>query len=675
MRFPSLLAAAAAWLVLAGCEDSTGPAGEGTIELTVVTTGGDPDLDGYQLQLDDRIGISLAPSSTQRYVVRAGQHQLEFTGVAPNCTVAGGFTRAVTVATGETISVDLAVSCKTTGIQVSSTTSGIDFDATGYLVTVNGATKGTLAANGQTVISRLEPGEYTVGVAGLAENFTLDGPPTRTLSVTNATITPAVFGVVCGASFGVVKVEVSTTGPRPDDSYVIQASPDPALGQLVDEISVQGHDAVHFWPITGTHYVRLTGVAANCTVGGGNQRTLNVVLGGPARDTAVASFEVHCLAGNATIRFNMATTGSEAPASFTARLLRADCPDPYYCELEAHTIASNGVTSVPVLSDTYTLLLDIGNTCRWEPAFSQTVQVQVGATLDLDLEVLCERALLRITAPTSGSNPDPEYRVALWNHDLYYGSYRSELGTLVAGETLEARVYAMPVNYWVGLEAVAGNCTVGPENPTAPFTLDWGEVREVAFAVQCLAAEATIRFTTSTTGSEAPASFTALLQEADCPSCGAETHTIASNGVTSVQVIPDTYNLVLDVGATCRRDSEFYQSVQVQAGATLDIGLDVFCERALLRVTAPTTGSNPDTEYSVTVWTNDWYYGTYVVFTSTLSATATLEVRLVPYSYAHWVELGGVAANCTVGTANPTTPFTVDWGDVRDVTFPVTCGP
>jgi hypothetical protein len=218
-------------------------------------------------------------------------------------------------------------------------------------------------------------------------------------------------------------------------------------------------------------------------VEGGNQREASVAIGGAVRHTAVVTFQVTCQEGNATVRVTMSATGSEIPASFTLYVYEASCPYPYYCDFDTYPIATNGVTSVVLPSDAYRLELGVGSTCMWKPEFFTTVVLPIGAMTDLEFTTSCEPPLIRVTAPTTGTNPDTEYVVALWRFDYYYGAYRTELGTLAAGGTLETSIN--PDYVWLELEGVAANCTVGVTNPTAASYLTWGGILEVSFPVTC----------------------------------------------------------------------------------------------------------------------------------------------------------------------------------------------
>jgi hypothetical protein len=384
--------------------------------------------------------------------------------------------------------VEFRVTCRATGFQVSATTFGVDRDLSGYQITVDGVTKGTVSANGQALISRLAPGEYTVGVDGVSPNCTLDGPPTRSLTVTNAELSPVAFAFTCVATFGVVKIEVVTTGPRPDNLLIAESSPFPDFDQPIAAVSLAGSGLAHLAPVMGTRYIRLTDIAPHCAVEGDNLREVSVTVGGTIRDTAVVRFDLTCTAGDATLRVTVASTGSEVPGEFTLNVSRLVNCDYYYgCNTEffdAFPVDPDGLTSIALPSDQYQVSLAFVSTCRWD-GYSANVDLPTGGTQDVVFEILCERPILRVTAPTTGSNPDTQYVVTLWSTFGWYGTISQALGALAAGETLERRVDPYAYGYWVELGGVAANCAVSGPNPTAPFTVGWAEVHEVEFPVVC----------------------------------------------------------------------------------------------------------------------------------------------------------------------------------------------
>lgn len=89
------------------------PPGAAILRLTTMTTGGDPDVDGYTYALDGDAPIAIG-SNTSITVngLTPGTHQLVIGGIAGNCTLAGGTTRAVTLTSGATLDLQLSVTCQ-----------------------------------------------------------------------------------------------------------------------------------------------------------------------------------------------------------------------------------------------------------------------------------------------------------------------------------------------------------------------------------------------------------------------------------------------------------------------------------------------------------------------------------------------------------------------------------
>ena len=475
MRLPAF--ALAPCLALGACDESSGPDGQGTFVIATTTTGGDTDLDGYQVRLDDQPGTALKPTDEQTYTVPAGQHVLEFSGIAPNCTPAGETRRTVVLPAGETVRVDLSVACLRTGISVSTTALGVDFDGRGYQVIIDGFGRGAVTANGTFIASRLEPGEHTVGLRGSAPNCTLDGSPTRTVTVVNAELSPIAFSASCVSTFGALRVEVTSPGALPFRGYTVEWSTSPSFTPSLSSRNVAANDVFHESPVSGVLYVRLTQLAANCAVPGGTSREVEVEIGTLVRDTAVVDFHVECEQGNGTFRLIMSASDSQAPDEFTVTLTEAGCPDPYCLPTTTHTVAANGVTNIVAPSARYRVSISSGPGCT---GFSRTHDLAIGATIDLEFHATCGPPLVRVTAPTTGSNQDDAYRVILsWD----YGDQQVDL-PLAAGATLEY-LLLRPNYVWVRLRDVAANCTVNAPNPSAAGFVNWGQVLDVTFPVTC----------------------------------------------------------------------------------------------------------------------------------------------------------------------------------------------
>jgi hypothetical protein len=88
----------------------------GMIVITTATGGPRPDPDGYTASVDGGPGHSIAPNSSFTVSnLAAGDHTVQLSGLASNCTVAGGNPRAVRVRSGASVTIEFVVSCLLTG--------------------------------------------------------------------------------------------------------------------------------------------------------------------------------------------------------------------------------------------------------------------------------------------------------------------------------------------------------------------------------------------------------------------------------------------------------------------------------------------------------------------------------------------------------------------------------
>ena len=109
---PLLVSALAMVSACSDEDDGTSPPTPGSLEVTASTTGSTLDPDGYTVTVDGGAGQSLAINGSATFTgVTAGDREVELTGVASNCTVAGANPRSVTVAGGATVSTSFDVAC------------------------------------------------------------------------------------------------------------------------------------------------------------------------------------------------------------------------------------------------------------------------------------------------------------------------------------------------------------------------------------------------------------------------------------------------------------------------------------------------------------------------------------------------------------------------------------
>src|SRR5437773_786576 len=292
----------------------------GAIRIALTTTGADPDADGYAVTLDGTAPRTVGVNAT--LVLRdlgTGSHSVALAGLAVNCTASGENPRGVTVRAGDTVQVAFAVVCVaiTATIEITAATSGTDVDPDGYTVQVDAGTAQTLAVTGTIRFEGLQAGSHTVTLAGAATNCPVAPDNPRAVSVTTGAVkrdtARTTFQVTCGAATGSIQVTAATAGIDLDpNGYAVQLD-GASLRQLL------GAGTATFDGLAGgDHSVVLSGAAGNCTVAGDNPRTLHVITGGAARDTARTLFQVTCVAVTGSIEVKAATSGVDfTPNGYT----------------------------------------------------------------------------------------------------------------------------------------------------------------------------------------------------------------------------------------------------------------------------------------------------------------------------------------------------------------------
>jgi adhesin/invasin len=183
------------------------PPTAGSIRVTTGTSGQDLDPDGYRFSIDggDGRGIGISGSETVGNIP-AGNHTVQLTGVAANCSV-NDDSQNVTVTPGNTATAAFAITCSAIppaagSIRVTTSTSGEDQDD-GYAFSIDGRTAQPIGPNGDQTISNIPPGEHTVVLSGVAGNCTVNDDA-QGVTVTPGNTATAAFAVTC-----------TSTGPPP----------------------------------------------------------------------------------------------------------------------------------------------------------------------------------------------------------------------------------------------------------------------------------------------------------------------------------------------------------------------------------------------------------------------------------------------------------------------------
>jgi len=171
----------------------------GLIQVTTATTGDDLDPDGYMAGMDGNGERSIGLNGVTTFTaVATGQHAVELTGLAQNCSVAGANPVTATVIAGATAQVGFDVQCAfTTGSLEVTTTVTNNFDPDGYQVNVGGVSQGRVAVSGDTVFQNLTAGSQNVQFLDIAPNCVADGGNPVAVDIVAGDTATADFSVTC----------------------------------------------------------------------------------------------------------------------------------------------------------------------------------------------------------------------------------------------------------------------------------------------------------------------------------------------------------------------------------------------------------------------------------------------------------------------------------------------
>ena len=253
----------------------------GTINVTTVTEGEDPDPDGYTVTIDGASSGRIDPNGTLLFEnVAQGEHLVGLSGIESNCAVSGDNPVSVQVKANERATVSFHVSCAATELVVSTHTTGPPASTSGWTVTLDGAETRSITPNGQ-VASSTTPGLHDIELEGLPDNCTVAGNNRTVVDVAPTGQTHHTFEVECQAAGLTVTVTTDTTdsGIDPNTTYTVVA------GGQSKTVGLDGVVVFDDLP-KGTVSVALQNVPSNCTVQGQNPRDVEV--------PGTTSFEVVC---------------------------------------------------------------------------------------------------------------------------------------------------------------------------------------------------------------------------------------------------------------------------------------------------------------------------------------------------------------------------------------------
>jgi hypothetical protein len=631
-----------------GGGEPLGTGGLGTLRVTTSTTGAEPDADGYQVQIDNRPAESIGSSGNlEKTDLEPGDHVVQLVGVAGNCSVAEN-PRTVAVISGQATQVSFQISCTATSgdLRVTSATSGPSPDPDGYTITLDGAPSQTLGTSGEITLHQVPLGAHSVGLSGVADNCEVQGSNPRNVAVSATGTVVLAFSVRCvepPAVVGTLRIVTATTGPDQDeDGYTVAVD-----GGTEQPIGVAGTTTLAN-TAAGEHRVQLSGVTANCTVGGANPRRVTVTSG----ELVEVRFSVTCLARPpvvGTIQVNTSTSGTGSD------------PDGYAVSVNGGPEQPIGINASLSLADLppgdYSVgLSGVADNCRLSGESPRTVTVTAGVASLVAFEVACTDVptivgTLNVITATSGPDPDP---------DGYMVSIDGEAGQSVGINATTSIANVAVGSRSVGLEGLAANCTLEGDNPRSVTIVENGVV-ELSFQVTCVPGSGGLTVTTTTTGGSLdPDGYQVSVD-------GGEAQAIGVNGSHTMEGLAlGPHQVTLSgLAGNCEVTGENPRTVSVAASETTTVPFAVSCTATTGSLALTISGLPAGSNAAVTVSGPNQY-------SQVVSASGTLS-ELAPGTYAvsaTAVTVAGVeyrpnpAQQSVEVGANAATAVTVAYGPV-----------
>ena len=352
-------------------------------------------------------------------------------------------------------------------LEITTSTSGVEQDADGYSVQIDGGPTRPIGAEATLTTPDVSPGTHTVQLGEVAANCTISGDNPRTVSVSAGETTTVGFAATCNATTGSLSITAATSGPSPDpDGYTISIDgADRGTLAVNAAVTISGL-------VPGSHLVGLSGVAANCQIQGENAQTVTISAGA----NASVVYTITCATpppGAGSLRVITTTSGPDADADGYTFKVDAGASQPI--GVNAQTTLTNLAAAVHSVQ-----LAGLAGNCTVQGTNPRSVTVTGGAITDLNFAITCSATTgtIRVSVTTSGSPPDP---------DGYIAKLDGRDPGLAIGSSGSVSFNAVPAgNHTVALTGVAANCGVtgGPSQTTA---LTAGATSELSFSITCTA--------------------------------------------------------------------------------------------------------------------------------------------------------------------------------------------
>jgi len=264
-----------------------------------------------------------------------------------------------------------------TGVRLTTTTTGLDLDADGYRVTVDGTDIGVIPVNDMALI-RLDPGSRTIALNDLAPNCSSADSLSQIVTIVDTQLSPVTFALTCTATSGVIRIAVQLSGTAVAGRYEANVDGRPFPVHPSKPAYLSGVSP-------GRHVVSLMVAPPSCMIQTGSQ-SVTVTAGQLVRDTVDAILSVACVRGNLWITAH--TTGPTPTEDYHVWVCnwRDDCYERYWTDLGA--LGPNGFMTATLPSGSFWIELSrVPANCDAQGPSMFTVRR--GERVDLEYTVAC----------------------------------------------------------------------------------------------------------------------------------------------------------------------------------------------------------------------------------------------------------------------------------------------
>jgi hypothetical protein len=191
-----------------GCGGSaTDTDSDGRIEITVTTSGADPQAEEYLLTLDGARPLAVRPNGSTIYdAVPEGPHVVHLFALADNCAVSGSSSpRSVNVLGGGVAEITFSVVCSspiTGGFHIVVSSTGTETDDDGYQLSVAGTPLRAIDINADEIYQGLDPGMHLVTLKDVADFCEVAGGNPQPYTVVPGKTVRVAIRVACGGAPG-----------------------------------------------------------------------------------------------------------------------------------------------------------------------------------------------------------------------------------------------------------------------------------------------------------------------------------------------------------------------------------------------------------------------------------------------------------------------------------------